>query len=114
MGMDARKNDQFLALAHTLEVVGGRWTLLIILELMAGPCRFTDLLAGLPGISTNLLSQRLKRLEQQGIVCRRILPPPEGSNVYELTPAGKALQQALVELGDWGSHFLPEVRKGTI
>jgi DNA-binding HxlR family transcriptional regulator len=110
--MQTRNDNQFFALAYTLEVVGGRWTLLIILELLAGPRRFTDLLEGLPGISTNLLSQRLKSLEQQGIVCRRVLPPPMGSNVYELTEAGKALQQALHELGDWGSHFLPDVRKG--
>jgi DNA-binding HxlR family transcriptional regulator len=112
VAMETQNESQFHALVNALEIVGGRWTLLIILELLAGPRRFKDLLEGLPGISTNLLSQRLKSLEQQGIVCRRVLPPPMGSNVYELTTAGKALQQALHELGDWGSHFLPDVRKG--
>jgi DNA-binding HxlR family transcriptional regulator len=89
------------------EIVGERWTLLIVRELIPGPRRFTDLLEGLPGISTSLLSERLKRLEQQGLLSRRVLPPPAGSTVYELTGSGQALEKTLLELGRWGSQFVP-------
>jgi DNA-binding HxlR family transcriptional regulator/putative sterol carrier protein len=105
--MKSRSYNQFCALAYALDVVGERWTLLIIRELLTGPRRFKDLSDGLPGISTNLLSERLKNLEQQGLLCRRVLPPPAGSTVYELTSRGQALQKALLELGKWGSQFLP-------
>lgn len=105
--MDNRSYGQFCGLAYGLDVVGERWTMLVVRELLAGPRRFTDLVAGLPGISTNLLSERLKGLEQQAIVRRRVLPPPAGSTVYELTPRGRALEGALLELGHWGSQFLP-------
>jgi DNA-binding HxlR family transcriptional regulator len=88
-------------------MVGERWTLLIVRELIPGPRRFTDLLDGLPGISTSLLSDRLKRLEQQGLLSRRVLPPPAGSTVYELTASGQALEKTLLELGKWGSQFVP-------
>jgi DNA-binding HxlR family transcriptional regulator len=104
--MDAHHEHQPYALSSALEIVGGRWTLLIIYELLDGPLRFTDLIARLPGISTNLLTQRLKSLEQQGIVSRRILPRPSGSAVYELTAAGEALRQVVFDLGRWGSDFL--------
>jgi DNA-binding HxlR family transcriptional regulator len=93
-------------------MVGERWTLLIIRELIAGPRRFKDLLEGLPGISTNLLSERLRSLEQQGMIRRRTLPPPAGSAVYELTAIGQALEQALLELGKWGSQFVPPSMEG--
>jgi DNA-binding HxlR family transcriptional regulator/putative sterol carrier protein len=102
-----RSNNQFCALACTLDVIGERWTLLIIRELLPGPRRFKDLIEGLPGISTNLLSERLRSLEQRGIHYRRVLPPPAGSTVYELTPAGQALETAVLELGRWGSRWLP-------
>ncbi|MGH2538693.1 MAG: winged helix-turn-helix transcriptional regulator [Candidatus Promineifilaceae bacterium] len=105
--MKNRSYNQFCALAYALDVVGERWTLLIIRELLAGPRRFTDLAAGLPGISTNLLSERLKGLEERGLLGRRVLPPPAGSTVYELTPAGRALRVAVIELGRWGAQFLP-------
>lgn len=105
--MKHRSYDQYCGLAYALDIVGERWTLLIVRELMPGPRRFTDLMEGLPGISTNLLSGRLKRLEQQGIICRRVLPPPAGSTVYELTPLGQALEKTLLELGKWGSRFVP-------
>jgi DNA-binding HxlR family transcriptional regulator len=95
-----------------LDLVGERWTLLIIRELLTGPRRFKDLMDGLPGISTNLLSERLKSLEQQGILRRRVLPPPAGSTVYELTPLGQALENAVLELGRWGSQFLPPSLEG--
>jgi DNA-binding HxlR family transcriptional regulator len=104
--MDRRSYNQFCALAFALDIVGERWTLLIVRELLAGPRRFKDLMDGLPEISTNLLSERLKGLEQQGVVCRRVLPPPAGSAVYELTPIGQALEKAVLELGKWGSQFL--------
>src|SRR5215470_2243575 len=105
--MKTRHYEQFCALAYALDIVGERWTLLIIRELLPGPRRFKDLLDGLPDISTNLLSERLKSLEQQGILCRRILPPPAGSTVYELTTFGKALETPVLELGKWGSRLLP-------
>lgn len=110
--MTSRSYNQFCALAYALDVVGERWTLLIIRELLAGPRRFKDLMDGLPGVSTNLLSERLKRLEQQGILCRRVLPPPAGSAVYELTEAGQALEAAVLELGKWGSRLLPDSLEG--
>lgn len=105
--MKNRSYNQFCALAYALDVVGDRWTLLIIRELLTGPRRFKDLSDGLPGISTNLLSERLKNLEQQGLLSRRVLPPPAGSTVYELTSRGQALEKAVLELGRWGSQFLP-------
>ena len=83
----------------------------IILALLGGPRRFTDLMTGLPGISTNLLAQRLKSLEQQGIVRRYTLPRPLSSTVYELTARGLALQQAVQELGAWGSSLRATVSK---
>src|SRR5262245_29493848 len=110
--MTYRSYNQFCALAYALDVVGERWTLLIIRELLAGPRRFKDLLDGLPEISTNLLSERLKCLEHQGILCRRVLPPPAGSAVYALTPLGQALENAVLELGKWGSQFLPPSLEG--
>ncbi len=110
--MTTRSYNQFCALASALDVVGERWSLLIIRELLPGPRRFKDLIAGLPGISTNLLSVRLKCLEQKGIVCRRVLPPPAGSTVYELTAAGHALETAVLELGKWGNRRLPASLEG--
>lgn len=105
--MSNRSYNQYCGLAYALDIIGERWTLLIVRELIPGPRRFTDLLDGLPGISTNLLSERLKSLEQQGLLCRRILPPPAGSTVYELTSLGRALEKSLIELGKWGSQFVP-------
>jgi DNA-binding HxlR family transcriptional regulator len=107
-----RSYNQFCALASALDVVGERWTLLIIRELLSGPRRFKDLFVGLPCISTNLLTERLKTLERQGIVCRRVLPPPAGSAVYDLTPLGRSLENAVLELGRWGSQFLPASMEG--
>ena len=105
--MKNRSYQQYCGLAYALDIIGERWTMLIIRELITGPRRFTDLLEGLPGISTNLLSERLKSLEGQGLLYRRILPPPAGSTVYELTPLGLALEKTLIELGKWGSQFVP-------
>lgn len=107
-----RSYNQYCGLAYALDIVGERWTLLIIRELIAGPRRFKDLLEGLPGISTNLLAERLKRLEQHGVIHRRTLPPPAGSAVYELTAIGRALEATLLELGRWGSRFVPSSPEG--
>lgn len=110
--MKNRSYNQYCGLAYALDIIGERWTLLIIRELIAGPRRFKDLLDGLPGISTNLLSERLKHLEQQGLIRRRILPPPAGSTVYELAAIGQALERSLLELGRWGSQFVPPSAEG--
>jgi DNA-binding HxlR family transcriptional regulator/putative sterol carrier protein len=105
--MTTRSYDQYCGLAYALDRVGERWTLLIIRELFAGPRRFKDLMEGLPGVSTNLLTERLKSLEAQGLLTRHTLPPPAGSTVYELTPLARGLNQTLIELGRWGSQFVP-------
>ncbi|MEZ4732949.1 MAG: winged helix-turn-helix transcriptional regulator [Caldilineaceae bacterium] len=110
--MTTRSYNQLCGLAYALDVVGDRWTILLIRELVAGPRRFTDLMDGLPGISTNLLTERLKSLEQRGVVARRVLPPPAASTVYELTALGKGLEPTLLELGKWGSQFVPESMEG--
>ena len=110
--MSERSYNQFCGLAYALDRVGERWTLLIIRELMAGPRRFKDLLDGLPGISTNLLTERLTELKKSGLIQRRILPPPAGSAVYELTALGEGLKRALLELGKWGAQFAPASPEG--
>jgi DNA-binding HxlR family transcriptional regulator len=110
--MKDRSYSQYCGLAYALDIVGERWTLLIIRELIAGPRRFKDLIGGLPGISTNLLAERLKGLEQQGMLRRRTLPPPAGSTVYELTSLAQALEKTLLELGKWGSQFVPSSPDG--
>jgi DNA-binding HxlR family transcriptional regulator len=90
------------AAAHALDLVGERWALLVVRELVFGPKRFSDLRAGLPHIGPNRLSERLRSLERSGIVMRRRLGPPVGSAVYALTEWGQRLQPVLVELGRWG------------
>jgi DNA-binding HxlR family transcriptional regulator len=97
------------AAAHALSLVGERWALLVVRELMLGPKRFTDLRAGLPQVSPNVLSQRLRDLEQVGVVRRHKLPPPAASRVYELTEWGYGLEPVLISLGRWAvrSPLLP-------
>src|SRR5512132_2738011 len=90
-------------IARALDVVGERWALLVVRELLLGPKRFTDLRAGLPGLSPDVLSQRLRELEQAGLVRRRKLAPPAGSRVYELTERGVALEPVVLALGRWGA-----------
>lgn len=99
-----RTYDDGCAAAHALDLVGERWALLTVRELMLGPKRFTDLRAGLPGVSPNVLAQRLRELEGVGVVRRRKLPPPAASKVYELTEWGKELEPVLVQLGRWGAR----------
>lgn len=100
--MSRRSYGQYCALAKTLDLVGERWTLLIIRDLMLGPRRYSDLLDGLPGIGTSLLAARLKHLEDEGVVSRRELPPPAASTVYELTRSGGELAEALLPIAVWG------------
>jgi DNA-binding HxlR family transcriptional regulator len=88
-------------MAHGLDLVGERWALLVVRELLFGPQRFTDLRAGLPGASANVLSQRLRELEEAGVVRRRKLAPPAASQVYELTDWGRELEPILLALGCW-------------
>jgi DNA-binding HxlR family transcriptional regulator len=88
-------------IAHALDIVGERWALLVVRELLLGPKRFTDLRDGLPKASPNVLSQRLRELEEAGIVQRRKLPPPAGASVYELTAWGRDLKPIVISLGTW-------------
>jgi DNA-binding HxlR family transcriptional regulator/putative sterol carrier protein len=92
------------AAAHTLDLVGERWALLVARELMVGPKRFTDIRAGIPDISPNVLGQRLRELAEIGVLRRRTLAPPAASQVYELTEWGYELEPILQELGRWGSR----------
>lgn len=104
--------DQYCGLARALELIGERWALLIIRELLAHPGRYTDLLDELPGIPTNVLSTRLKELEEAGIVERRIAPAPQRGVVYVLTKAGEGLEAAVVTLALWGNGQLGEYQTG--
>lgn len=99
-----RSYDQFCAGARALDAVGDRWTLLIVRELLAGPRRYTDLHADLPGVSTDVLASRLKDMEQGGLATRRKLPPPAAASVYELTERGHGLLPVLAALAEWGAR----------
>ena len=101
--MVKRSYNQYCPVANALDLVGERWTLLIVRELLVGPKRFTDLLKNLPGIGTNLLAARLKELEENKIMERITLPPPAASQVYILTELGRGLEPAITELWMWGS-----------
>lgn len=92
------------AAAHALDLVGERWALLIVRELLLGPKRFTDLRAGVLHASPNVLSQRLRELEHAGVLCRRRLPPPAACWVYELTEWGHGLKPIVIALGQWGAQ----------
>jgi DNA-binding HxlR family transcriptional regulator len=103
--MPNRRYDDPCGIARALDVVGDRWALLVVRELIFGPKRFGQLRDSLPGISPNVLSQRLRDLEDGGVVGRGALDPPASSvAVYELTPRGRALHPILLELGRWGSR----------
>jgi DNA-binding HxlR family transcriptional regulator len=106
--MGERSYGQYCGLARALEIVGERWALLIVRDLLVGPRRFTDLRRGLPRIPTNILSARLKELEHAGVVHRRVLPRPDGSVVYELTEYGNELEDVVLHLGRWGARSLAE------
>jgi DNA-binding HxlR family transcriptional regulator/putative sterol carrier protein len=113
LGVVSRRSyRQYCAMARALDVLGERWTLLIVRELLTGPKRFKDLLDGLPGIGTNLLAGRLKELEGEGLLRRTTLPPPAGSAVYELTGRGRDLEPVLMGLARWGVDLLGQPRPG--
>jgi len=98
--------DQYCPIAHSLGLVGERWTLLVVRELYYGPKRYTDLVDNLPGIGTNILAARLKELEANGLIEKRRLPPPAASMVYELTANGRLLQPVLHELARFGARLI--------
>ncbi|MBG0816587.1 helix-turn-helix domain-containing protein [Planomonospora sp. ID82291] len=106
--MPRRSYDQYCAIARALDAVGDRWALLVVRELLAGPRRYTELHADLPGVSTDVLAARLKDLEREGVVTRRRLPPPGAATVYELTPRGRGLLPVLTALAAWGADGLAE------
>lgn len=108
--MPRRSYDQYCPLSRALDVIGERWTVLIVRELLAGPRRYTDLHADLPGVSSDVLAARLKEMEHDGLVTRRRLPPPAAAAVYELSPRGRDLLPALTALADWGAPDLAERR----
>ena len=106
--MKRRSYDQYCGLAGALDIVGERWTLLVVRELMSGPKRYTDVADALRGIGTSLLANRLKRLESDGVVARTWLAPPAASTVYQLTETGQELAHALMPLVSWGlRHAVP-------
>ena len=109
-----RAYGQYCGLARAAELIGERWALLILRDLLVGPKRFTDLRHGLPRIPTNILSDRLKELEDSGVVRRRVLPRPAGSIVYELTEYGADLEEAIKHLGRWGARSLGQPRADEI
>jgi DNA-binding HxlR family transcriptional regulator len=112
--MSSRTYGQYCGLAHAMELVGERWALLIIRDLIPAPKRFTDLRNGLPRIPTNILSARLKELEASGVIQRRLLPRPQGSVVYELTDYGRELDDVVLRLGLWGVRSLGQPRADDI
>ena len=106
-----RSYGEYCSLAKALDIVGDRWTLLIVRELtIQGPCRYTDLRRGLPGIATNLLADRLRELEQAGLVRREEAPPPIATTLFSLTERGEELRPAVEELTRWGLPLMSEQR----
>jgi DNA-binding HxlR family transcriptional regulator len=101
-----RSYRQYCPIAHALDLLGERWTLLVVRDLLLGPLRYGDLLAGLPGLSTDLLADRLHTLEAAGVIRRRRLPAPAGSAVYELTAVGEELWHILSPLARWGGRLM--------
>jgi DNA-binding HxlR family transcriptional regulator len=101
-----RTYGQYCGLARALDLVGDRWALLVVRDLLLGPKRFTDLRSSLPGVPTNILSARLRELEEAAVLRRRSLPPPAAVTVYELTDHGRGLEEAVCALGRWGARTL--------
>ena len=104
--MRKRSYDQYCPVAHALDLIGERWAMLVVKELMHGPQRYTDLAEHLPGIGTNILAARLRSLEECGVIVKRTLPPPAASRVYELTDYGRELKPVMRELAVWGARSL--------
>jgi DNA-binding HxlR family transcriptional regulator len=108
-----RTYGQYCSVAKALDVVGDRWTLLIIRELLLqGPCRYTDLKSGLPGIASNLLADRLRELERAGLIRREEAPPPVATALFRLTDAGHELEPVLNALGGWGIRYMARPNEG--
>jgi DNA-binding HxlR family transcriptional regulator len=104
-----RSYDEYCAIAKSLDVIGDRWTLLIVRELeIRGACRYTDLRNGLPGIASNLLAERLRELERTGVIAREDAPPPIATTLFRLTPRGEELEPVLDELFRWGLPLMSE------
>ncbi|HEY3726744.1 MAG TPA: helix-turn-helix domain-containing protein [Solirubrobacteraceae bacterium] len=104
-----RSYGEYCAIAKSLDVVGDRWTLLIVRELaLRGACRYTDLRNGLPGIATNLLADRLRELEQAGVIAREDAPPPIATALFQLTPRGEQLKPVLEDLVRWGIPLMTQ------
>ena len=101
-----RSYAQLCGIATAFDVIGDRWSALVVRDLLLGPLRFGDLASGLPGIGTNTLAARLKDLESSGVVTRRLLPHPERGTVYELTEYGRELEPILMALGRWGTKSM--------
>jgi DNA-binding HxlR family transcriptional regulator len=108
--MKTRSYGKYCGLAHALELVGERWALVLVSDLIRGPKRFTDLQRGQPRIPSNVLSARLKELEDTGVVRRRVLPRPASGVGYELTEYGRELEDVVLRLGLWGAKSMPEAR----
>jgi DNA-binding HxlR family transcriptional regulator len=103
---------QFCSVARALDVLGDRWAMLVVRELLLGPKRYTDLLDGLPGVGTNVLAVRLRELQETGIIAREKLPPPAASTVYVLTDDGMALRPVIDELARWGLRLMDRPERG--
>jgi DNA-binding HxlR family transcriptional regulator len=108
-----RSYDEYCSIAKALDVVGDRWTLLVVRELtLRGPSRYTDLRNGLPGVATNLLADRLRDLEEAGLVAREEAPPPVATTLFRLTPRGEGLRPVLDELMRWGLPLMLDQKPG--
>jgi DNA-binding HxlR family transcriptional regulator len=113
--VEQRSYNQYCATARTLDLVGERWTLLLVRELLSGPKRFADLQRNLPGLGTGLLAARLKHLEREGLARKVVLPPPFRTRAYALTEAGAELGPAVLALARWGMKWaLGERRRGEV
>ncbi len=112
--MSEKSYGQFCGFARALEIIGDRWAMMILRDLLVGPKRFSDLHGGLPKIPTNVLTARLKQLEAAGVVERRAMPRPPGGVAYELTQRGRELEDSVVAIGRWGAKLLDAPRAGEI
>ena len=111
--MERRSYNQYCGLAKSLDVVGERWTMLVVRNLLLGPLRYSDLLRGLPGITTNLLAKRLKEMEEFGLIERIRAGSADGGHVYRLTALGAGLEPAVHALGHWAWTWMTPPEKGS-
>jgi len=112
--MDRRSYGQYCGVARALDIVGERWTLLIVRDLLLGPRRYSELLHGLPGITTNLLAKRLKEMEAAGLIERVRANTSEAGHAYRLTSLGLGLETAVMALAAWGWHTMDGAKKGEL